>query len=234
MAHFFVINLIFFFYNLIMKNFITVAGNIGAGKSSLVEKLSQELNWQPFYEPVTDNPYLADFYKNMPAWGFHSQVFFLTHRLRVYHDLSEHPNSVILDRSLYEDAEIFARNLYLNGNMTERDYQTYEALYQSLLCFLPTPDLVIYLRASVATLQQRIHLRGRDYERSISPEYLEQLNQAYESWIASFSLCPILMVPADNLDFVSEPKHLNLILSKVQEKIAGKDEVVFLPEEYNA
>jgi deoxyadenosine/deoxycytidine kinase len=216
-----------------MKKFITIAGNIGAGKSSLVDKLSHLLGWQPFYEPVTINPYLADFYSNMPAWGFHSQIFFLTHRLRVYHDLEECTNSVILDRSLYEDAEIFAKNLFINGNMAERDYKTYEALYQSLLCFLPTPDLVIYLRASVETLQQRIHLRGREYEQSIDPAYLVQLNQAYESWIAAFSLCPILTVPADNLDFVSKPQHLNLILSKVQEKIAGKDEVVFLPEEYN-
>lgn len=216
-----------------MKKFITIAGNIGAGKSSLVARLSQELRWQPFYEPVTNNPYLADFYQDMPAWGFHSQVYFLTHRLHVYHDLSETDASVILDRSLYEDAEIFARNLYLNGNMNRRDYETYEALYRSLLCFLPTPDLVIYLRASVSTLQQRIHLRGREYERSIDPNYLSQLNKSYESWIASFSLCPVLTVPADNLDFVSEPKHMALILKKVQDKIAGKDEVVFLPEEYS-
>jgi deoxyadenosine/deoxycytidine kinase len=215
-----------------MKKFITVAGNIGAGKSSLVEKLSQQLKWQPFYEPVADNPYLADFYQDMPAWGFHSQVYFLTHRLRVYHDLVECPSSVILDRSLYEDAEIFARNLYLNGNMSRRDYETYENLYQSLLSFLPTPDLVIYLRASVDTLKQRIHQRGRDYERSIDPAYLSQLNQAYEEWITSFSLCPVLSIPADNLDFVSQPQHMRLILKKVQEKISGKDEVVFLPEEY--
>lgn len=215
-----------------MKKFITVAGNIGAGKSSLVEKLSQQLNWQPFYEPVTNNPYLADFYKDMPTWGFHSQTYFLTHRLRVYHDLVECPSSVILDRSLYEDAEIFAKNLYLNGNMVKRDYETYSALYQSLLCFLPTPDLVIYLRASVSTLQQRIHHRGREYERSIDPAYLHQLNQAYENWISNFSICPVLTIPADNLDFVSRPSHMELILQKVQEKIAGKDEVVFHPEEY--
>lgn len=217
-----------------MKKFITVAGNIGAGKSTLVNKLSQQLGWKPFYEPVTNNPYLADFYQDMPAWGFHSQVYFLTHRLQVYHDLFDCPSSVILDRSLYEDAEIFAKNLFLNGNMTKRDYETYEALYQSLLSFLPTPDLVIYLRASVSTLQQRIHLRGRDYERSIDPDYLKQLNLAYENWIFSFSLCPVLTVPADNLDFVSESKHMDLILKKVQDKIAGKDEVVFLPEEYKS
>ena len=216
-----------------MEKFITIAGNIGAGKSSLVDKLCRELKWQPFYEPVTHNPYLSDFYENMKAWGFHSQVYFLTHRLRVYHELRQYPGSVILDRSLYEDAEIFAHNLYLNGIMERRDYETYEALYHSLLNFLPTPDLVIYLRASIDTLQHRIRLRGRDYEKSIDPDYLAQLNTAYEKWINSFSLCPILIVPADNLDFVSQPAHMNLILQKVREKIAGKDEVVFLPEEYS-
>ena len=216
-----------------MKKFITVAGNIGAGKSSLVDKLCRDLKWQPFYEPVTHNPYLSDFYEDMKAWGFHSQIYFLTHRLHVYHELVQCPNSVILDRSLYEDAEIFAHNLYANGIMQRRDFETYEALYQSLLCFLPTPDLIIYLRASVSTLQQRIQLRGREYEKSIDPDYLAQLNTAYEKWISSFSLCPVLTVPADNIDFVSQPEHMNLILQKVREKIAGKDEVVFLPEEYS-
>ncbi len=217
-----------------MKKFITVAGNIGAGKSSLVKMLSSQLKWQPFFEPVTSNPYLADFYQDMPAWGFHSQIYFLTHRLQVYHDLIKYPSSVILDRSLYEDAEIFARNLFLNGVMSQRDYETYETLYLSLLNFLPTPDLVIYLRASVSTLQQRIHLRGRDYEMSINAAYLEQLNKSYENWISAFSLCPVLTIPADDLDFVSRPPHMKLILTKVQEKLSGKDEVSFLPEEYNS
>lgn len=215
-----------------MKKFITVAGNIGVGKSSLVRRLSQRLKWQPFFEPEANNPYLADFYKDMHAWSFHSQMFFLGHRLRVYRDLTDCPNSVILDRSLYEDAEIFAHNLYLNGYMTRRDYDTYEALYQSLLAFLPAPDLVIYLRASVSTLVERIQQRNRDYERTIDVVYLEQLNNAYDAWISGFSLCPVLTIPADNLDFVSHSNHLELILNKVQEKIAGKDEVVFLPEEY--
>lgn len=216
-----------------MKKFITVAGNIGAGKSSLVKKLCRELKWQPFYEPVTHNPYLSDFYNDMTTWGFQSQVYFLTHRLRVYHELVQYPGSVILDRSLYEDAEIFARNLYTNESMNRRDYETYETLYQSVLSFLPMPDLIIYLRASVNTLQQRISQRGRDYEKSIDPVYLQQLNVAYEKWITSFSLCPVLIVPADNLDFVSKSNHMSLILQKVREKIAGKDEVVFLPEEYS-
>jgi len=216
-----------------MKKFITVSGNIGAGKSSLVRLLSSRLRWRPFFEPESNNPYLADFYEDMPAWGFHSQIFFLSHRLRVYRELSDCPGSVILDRSLYEDAEIFACNLYQKGIMARRDFETYDALYQSLLTFLPVPDLVIYLRASVGTLVDRIRQRNRDYEKSIDPAYLEQLNSAYEKWINRFALCPVLTVPADNLDFVTQPRHMDLIVDKVREKIAGKDEVPFLPEEYN-
>jgi len=217
-----------------MKKFITVAGNIGVGKSSLVQRLSHRLRWQPFFEPESHNPYLADFYLDMPAWGFHSQIFFLGHRLRVYRDLTDCTDSVILDRSLYEDAEIFAYNLYQNETMSRRDYETYEALYHSLLTFLPTPDLVIYLRATVDTLVNRIQQRNRDYERTIDRGYLEQLNSAYENWISGFSLCPVLTVPADNLDFVSQSAHMDLVLNKVQEKISGKDEVVFLPKEYTS
>lgn len=214
-----------------MKKFISVAGNIGAGKSSLVRLLSQRMSWQPFYEPVANNPYLTDFYADMRTWAFQSQVYFLTHRLRVYRELADCQESVILDRSLYEDAEIFARGLAMQGYMEARDYETYDALYQTLLRFLPSPDLVIYLRASVPTLLARIQKRARDYERAISREYLEMLNSAYENWIANFTLCPVLTVPSDNLDFVSSPRHMDLVTSKVQEKIAGKEEVVFLPEE---
>lgn len=216
-----------------MKKFITIAGNIGAGKSSLVHMLSNRLGWKPFFEPVANNPYLADFYEDMKAWGFHSQIFFLSHRLRVYRELADCQSSVILDRSLYEDAEIFARNLFTNGIMNQRDYETYEALYHSLISFLPTPDLMIYLRASVSTLSGRIIKRGRDFEKTIKSDYLDQLNQAYEAWISNFSLCPVLTIPTDNLDFVSMPDHLDLIVRKVDEKISGKEEVVFLPEEYS-
>ena len=216
-----------------IKKFITVAGNIGAGKSTLVKLLSERLDWQPFYEPVANNPYLADFYKDMNSWSFHSQVFFLTHRLCVYQELSVWPTSVILDRSLYEDAEIFAGNLFAQGYMNQRDYKTYQQLYSILLNFLPTPDLVVYLRCSVSTLMDRIHKRGRDFERSMDSSYLETLNQAYEKWIAEFTLCPILTVPADDLNLVANPQHMDLIVRKVQEKIAGKEEVIFLPEEYN-
>lgn len=214
-----------------MKRFIAVAGNIGAGKSTLVSLLSEQLNWKPFYEPVTDNPYLADFYKDMRAWSFHSQIFFLTRRLRIHRQLIEHTDSAIQDRSVYEDAEVFACNLYRQGWFDERDYNSYRELYQVLSEFLPPPDLVIYLRASVETLASRIRRRGRDYERRISPDYLGQLNELYEEWIDNFRLCPVLTVPADDLNFVANPAHLRLILSKVEDKLMGQEEVVFMPEE---
>jgi deoxyadenosine/deoxycytidine kinase len=214
-----------------MKKFVAVAGNIGVGKSTLVEKICQYLEWDPFYEPVAENPYLADFYQDMPAWSFHSQVFFLTHRLRAHHQLARHPNSVLQDRSVYEDAEIFAQNLYLQGHILERDFQTYRELYQTVIEFLPPPDLVIYLRATVETLIGRIAQRGREYERAISRDYLDSLNQLYEDWIARFTLCPVLTLPADDLDYVAHNGHLRLIVQKIEEKLTGKEEVVFEPEE---
>lgn len=213
------------------KKFIAVAGNIGVGKSTLVRLLCSRLGWKPFYEPVTENPYLSDFYKDMSAWGFHSQLFFLTHRLRIHQQIYRFPDSVIQDRSIYEDAEIFAHNLFLQGHINERDYHTYRTLYQTVSDFIPPPDLVIYLRASVATLQRRISLRDRDYERTISDSYLEHLNHLYEEWLRKFLLCPVLTVPADDLDYVAHSRHLDLILAKVQEKLTGKDEVVFSAEE---
>lgn len=214
-----------------MKKFIAVAGNIGVGKSTLVEMICGRLACQPFYEPVTENPYLSDFYKDMRTWSFHSQIFFLTHRLRIHQELLRVSGSVIQDRSIYEDAEVFAHNLFLQGNLSERDYTTYRALYRTLAEYLPPPDLMIYLRASVPTLIKRIALRDRDYERSISPEYLDKLNQLYENWIQHFTLCPVLTVPADDLDYVAHPSHLELIITKVTEKLTGKDEVIFTREE---
>ncbi len=216
-----------------MKKFIAIAGNIGVGKSTLVKMLCSRMGWQPFYEPVTENPYLSDFYKDMAGWGFHSQVFFLTHRLRIHQELVRAPGSVIQDRSIYEDAEIFARNLHLQGAISPRDYETYRSLYMTLVDYLPPPDLVIYLRASTDTLRQRIKQRGRDYERGIAPDYLDHLNRLYEQWIGSFTLCPVLTVPADDLDFVANPTHLDLILRKVEEKLTGKEEVVFDVDEIN-
>ena len=214
-----------------MKKYVAVAGNIGVGKSTLVERLCVRLGWEPFYEPVKENPYLADFYSDMSAWAFHSQVFFLAHRLRSHYRLAQHTNSVVQDRSVYEDAEIFAQNLYLQGHISQRDYQTYRELYETTTRLLPPPDLVVYLRASVPTLSRRISNRGRDYERTIAPDYLSGLNSLYEQWIDTFALCPVLAVPADDLDFVSHPGHLKLIVQKVQDKLMGKEEVVFEAEE---
>ena len=216
-----------------MKKFVAVAGNIGVGKSTLVSLLSRRLGWEPFYEPVTENPYLADFYRDMRAWSFHSQVFFLTNRLRAHRQLIDHPTSAIQDRSVYEDAEVFAYNLYQQGLLDPRDYKSYYELYTVLADFLPPPDLVVYLRASVDTLMERIRHRGREYERQINPEYLGQLNQLYERWIDHFSLCPVLAVPADDLDYVANSRHLDLVVQKIQEKLTGKEEVVFDMEEVN-
>jgi deoxyadenosine/deoxycytidine kinase len=210
-----------------MKKFVVIAGNIGVGKSTLVRLLCGHLGWEPFYEPHSENPYLADFYADMRAWAFHSQVYFLTHRLQAHHQLLHHPTSVMQDRSVYEDAEVFARNLYQQGWMNARDYQTYRELYEVLTRFLPPPDLVVYLRASTATLLGRIAQRGRDYEQSITAEYLGQLNELYEEWIASFCQCPVLTLPSDELDYVANPEHLQLVVSKMQDKLTGKEEVIF-------
>jgi deoxyadenosine/deoxycytidine kinase len=210
-----------------MKKFVAVAGNIGVGKSTLVKMLCEKLGWQAFYEPVSDNPYLADFYADMAAWSFHSQVFFLTRRLRSHYELTQFPTSVVQDRSVYEDADIFAQNLFMQGYIQPRDYQTYRELYETAVQFMPPPDLMIYLRASVPTLRDRISHRGRDYERTIAPEYLQSLNDLYETWISNFVLCPVLTIPADDLDYVAHSGHLKLIVSKVQEKLTGNEEVVF-------
>lgn len=210
-----------------MKRFIAIAGNVGVGKSTLTGLLAQRLEWEPFFEAVDENPYLADFYADMRAWSFHSQIFFLSRRLRHHRQLLDHPNSVVQDRSVYEDAEIFARNLYMQGDMNERDYRSYRELYESLTGFVPPPDLVVYLRARLPTLKRRIAKRGRDYEQDISSAYLERLNQLYEEWIEGFTLCPVLTVPADELDFVAHDTHLALITEKIMEKLHGREEITF-------
>ena len=210
-----------------MKKFIAVAGNIGVGKSSLVKLLCAQLGWNPVYEPDDENPYLSDFYKDMKQWGFHSQIYFLSHRIRIHQDILQQQNSVIQDRSIYEDVEIFARNLYNQGNLSDRDFQTYYGLYQSISIFLPPPDLLIYLQASEATLQKRIQKRNRTYEKEIASDYLNQLNDLYEQWIENFNLCPVLTIRADDLDYVEYDSHLELIKDKVQEKLVGKDQMIF-------
>jgi len=203
------------------KRFVAVAGNIGVGKSSLTRLLANALNWEPFFEANAENPYLADFYEDMERWSFHSQIFFLSRRLQHHRQLVDHPGSVLQDRTVYEDAEVFARNLHQQGRMTARDYDTYHALYQGISAFLPPPDLLIYLRARVGTLVERIAMRGRDYERQISIDYLAQLNTLYERWIEAWRACPVLILSADDLDFVHNPDDLGLILTDVKAHLAA-------------
>ena len=212
-----------------MKYYIAVAGNIGVGKSSLTELLAERLGWEPFYEAVAENPYLSDFYGDMRRWSFHSQVFFLSRRLRHHYDLLNHPGSVIQDRSVYEDAEIFARNLYNGGNMSEADWQTYYDLYELATTIVRPPNLVVYLQATVPTLLSRIELRGRDFERSIQPEYIAQLNELYEDWTARFNLCPVLTINTDGMDFVHNPEHMEQIARRIRDRLQGKETITLQP-----
>jgi deoxyadenosine/deoxycytidine kinase len=201
------------------KVFLAVAGNIGSGKSSLTHLLSLRYGWKPLFESVEDNPYLSDFYGDMKRWSFNLQVYFLSHRFRSHKAITEGPESVILDRAIYEDAEIFARNLYEIGNMEQRDYENYVALYDVMTEYLRPPDLLIYLRANVDTLVKQISLRGRDFEQGIKQEYLEQLNRHYESWMKRYRLGPLLVVESDELDFVNRIEDLDTIVKMIEGKL---------------
>lgn len=199
--------------------FVAVAGNIGVGKSSLTSLIAEAMGWEPFLEPHAENPYLADFYADMRRWSFHSQVFFLSRRLQHHRQLVDYPGSVVQDRSVYEDAEIFARNLYDQGWMSARDYATYRDLYEGIRAFLPGPDLIVYLKASVGALAERISRRGRDYERQVSIEYLAQLNALYNRWAERWSECPLMTVDTDALDFVHRPEDLRCVLDEVRARL---------------
>lgn len=186
-----------------MKWFVAVSGNIGSGKSTITTLLSEKLGWKPYYEVVDENPYLPDFYADMPRWSFHLQIFFLSKRFQHHQEIVRAPHSVIQDRTIYEDAEIFARNLYLQGLMDERDFRNYNDLFNTMLQFLHPPDLIIYLKASVSTLLERITRRARDFERRIPAGYLAQLNERYVEWTERFTQCPILTVDADHLELAN-------------------------------
>ena len=201
------------------QHFIAIAGNMGVGKSTLTQLLVESFGWTPFYEAVHDNPYLADFYKDMTQWSFHSQIFFLSRRLRSHREIIRYPGTAIQDRSVYEDAEIFARNLHQRRNMSDRDYKVYRDLYEEFIQILPRPDLIVYLKASVPTLIERIHRRGRDFERDVSPLYLQQLNELYNAWIDDFTLCPVLTIQADYLDFVRFNADFTIIKEQVFDKL---------------
>ena len=203
------------------NRFIAIAGNIGVGKSTLTRLLAERLGWLPFYEPEADNPYLADFYADMRRWSFHSQVFFLANRVRQHKQLLERDEPVVLDRSVYEDAEVFARNLHLRGEMSARDWHTYESLYRSMSSLLRPPDLIVYLRASVPMLMSRIAQRGRDYERVISADYLASLNTLYDEWASQFDACAVLTIETDALDFVLRISDLDTLLTRIQTHLTG-------------
>lgn len=197
------------------KVFIAVAGNIGSGKSSLTKLLSERFGWKAYYESVDDNPYLDDFYKDMKRWSFHLQIYFLSKRFKDHMEIINSPHSIIQDRSIYEDAEIFAKNLYEMGNMDERDYKNYVELFSIMTSFLKPPDLIIYLRASVDTLIHQIKLRGRTFEQNIPREYLERLNKYYENWITRYDLGELLILETDELDFVNDEKDFEKVVEKV-------------------
>lgn len=209
------------------KRLILVAGNIGSGKTSLTEKIGERLGWRTAYESVVDNPYLPDFYADMKSWSFHLQIFFLGHRAQQHLDMYEDPRPAIIDRSIYEDAFIFARALHTMGNISERDYMTYRQLFDMVVHNLPAPSLLIYLKAPVEILLQRIQARGREIESSIDPEYLKLLDSLYDDWIRNFDLCPVLTLRSDDLDFVHKPQHLDQVVQRINEKLSGKEEIVF-------
>ncbi|MFC1975838.1 deoxynucleoside kinase [Chloroflexota bacterium] len=209
------------------KRLVLVAGNIGAGKTSLTDRLGTRLGWRTSYESVADNPYLADFYADMRQWSFHLQVFFLGHRAEQYLDLVHSAESAIADRSIYEDAYIFARALHHLDNLSERDYHAYRRIFDLIVAGLPRPDLLIYLQAPVPVLLERIHQRGRAIESGITAEYLSLLETFYDEWMEIFDLCPVLTIHTDNLDFVNKPKHLDIVIQRIQDKLAGKEDVVF-------
>jgi len=201
--------------NTMSHHFIAIAGNIGAGKSTLTSMLAAHYGWQPFMEANAENPYLADFYADMQRWSFHSQVFFLGKRVEHHHQLVQFAGNVVQDRTVYEDAEIFARNLSMQGSMMERDYETYRRLYEAVAAFLPPPHLIVYLQSSVDTLLARIHKRGRDFEQQIDPAYLSQLNRLYDDWITDWTRCPVLTLNMDSLDFQHNPSDFAAITSRL-------------------
>lgn len=209
------------------KRLILMAGNIGTGKTSLTERIGERLGWNTAYESVAENPYLPDFYADMQVWSFHLQIYFLGHRADQHLKLASDPQSAIIDRSIYEDAHIFARALRHMGNFTERDYLAYLKLYQLIVDNLPRPDLLIYLKAPVSVLMQRIQRRARNIENNISEDYLSLLDRFYEEWMLSFDLCPVLTILSDDLDFVHKKQHLDIVVERIKEKLSGKEEMVF-------
>tara|TARA_B100000902_G_scaffold302663_1_gene290684 strand:- start:33145 stop:33759 length:615 start_codon:yes stop_codon:yes gene_type:complete len=200
---------------------VAIAGNIGSGKTTLTKKLSKHYKWEPQYEDVENNPYLNDFYKDMQRWSFNLQVYFLNSRFRQVIDIKGEKKDFIQDRTIYEDAYIFAPNLHSMGLMSSRDYENYKSLFELMDSLVEGPDLLIYLRASVPTLVEQIQKRGRDYENSIRLDYLTQLNDRYEAWIEKYESGNLLVIDVDNINFSDVEEDLGLIIEKIDSKING-------------
>lgn len=200
---------------------IAVAGNIGAGKTTLTRLLSKHFKWQPQYEDVVDNPYLDDFYNEMERWSFNLQIYFLNSRFRQLLDIRQGKKDVIQDRTIYEDAHIFAPNLHAMGLMTNRDFNNYRSLFDLMENLVEPPDLLIYLRSSTANLVGQIQKRGREYENSISIDYLSRLNERYEAWIHGYDKGNLLIINVDNIDFVDNPEDLGEIINKIDAQLNG-------------
>lgn len=205
------------------KTFVAIAGNIGVGKTTLTHVLTERFGWTGYLEKVVDNPYLPDFYQDMPRWAFQSQIFFLKERLKDHLQIQASKKSCVQDRTIYEDAEIFARNLFERQLMLPRDYQCYHDLYQSIVAMLTPPDLFVYLRASIWTLTSRIDQRGRDFEKSIDREYLQQLNIAYDRWAKrAAKKYAILVIDTDNYDMHRDRDWLESIIEEIAKKTNEK------------
>jgi deoxyadenosine/deoxycytidine kinase len=200
---------------------IAIVGNIGAGKTTLTGLLAKHLGWEPQYEAVEDNPYLEDFYSDMKRWSFNLQIFFLNSRFRHIVELQKRNADIIQDRTIYEDAYIFAENLHDMGLMTSRDFENYSNIFESILSFIKPPDLLIYLKASVPTLVDNIQLRGRDYEAGIRLDYLSKLNDKYQKWISNYKDGKLLILDKDKLDFANKPEDLGFVIEEIEKNLNG-------------
>jgi deoxyadenosine/deoxycytidine kinase len=202
--------------------FVGIAGNIGVGKTTFTSIVAEIQGWHPFYESVMDNPYLSDFYGDMKRWGFNLQIYFLHHRFRNHVKMSKQKEGVIQDRTIYEDVEIFAKNLHLLGNIDDRDWENYRNLFKVMISFLRKPDLIIYLKASTDTLLTRIKKRARDYEKAIDPEYLHTLNVAYDIWISNINDIPVLIIDTNNFNIFKDKDQLDSIINNINKKLKEK------------
>lgn len=200
---------------------VAIAGNIGAGKTTLTKLLAKHYNWEPQYEEVLENPYLEDFYNSMERWSFNLQIYFLNSRFRQVLQIRESGKDIIQDRTIYEDAHIFAPNLHAMGLMTNRDYENYAALFELMESVTQSPDLLIYLRSTVPNLVSQIQRRGRDYENSISIDYLNRLNERYEAWIQNYNKGNLLVIDVDNINFVEKQEDLGAIVNKIDAELHG-------------